>query len=270
MAFTATLVYPVHSGLGEGQSTTESKPSASNGESPSHDVADKDPRDSLDRFLRLIEEETTFDFFETPLEEVASEIAQRHDINVMLNKPALEDLAIDASEPITIEIGRVSLETALDMLLREHNLDYGFQENVLIISTVEDVETRLQTHVYDVRDMLNAKQPWRSLDLLMEAIAGSVGTDSWEEVGGPGTIHAYQGNLIVSQTWRQHREIARLLKVLRQNIQAAGGPKMALPPKAATDATRWHERRWHERRWHGRRWHGRRRWKCRRRWFLPG
>jgi hypothetical protein len=73
---------------------------------------------------------------------------------------------------------------------------------------------------------------FRSLDILTEVIVGSIEPDSWDELGGPGTMHAYQGNLIVLQTWRQHREIRCLLKVLRKNIEAMGGPNMPLPPSA--------------------------------------
>jgi HAAS domain-containing protein len=49
---------------------------------------------------------------------------------------------------------------------------------------------------------------------LIRLITTTVGPDSWDEVGGPGTVAEYKGLVVVSQTWEIHEKIERLLNML--------------------------------------------------------
>ena len=53
-------------------------------------------------------------------------------------------------------------------------------------------------------------------DNLIQIITTTIEPDSWDEVGGPGTIAEYKGLLAVSQTGDIHHEIERLLNMLHQ------------------------------------------------------
>ena len=55
----------------------------------------------------------------------------------------------------------------------------------------------------------------RSNDLI-ELITSIVKPDSWDDVGGPGTIDAFNGLLVVSQTAEVHQSVERLLDMLRE------------------------------------------------------
>jgi len=49
---------------------------------------------------------------------------------------------------------------------------------------------------------------------LLRLITTTVRPDSWDEVGGPGTVAEYKGLVVVSQTWEVHEKIERLLNML--------------------------------------------------------
>ena len=46
--------------------------------------------------------------------------------------------------------------------------------------------------------------------------------DSWEKVGGPGSIREYEWALVISQTGDVHREIQSLLRDLREIVDDSG------------------------------------------------
>jgi HAAS domain-containing protein len=53
-------------------------------------------------------------------------------------------------------------------------------------------------------------------EILIRLISSTVDPDSWDEVGGPGTIAEYKGLLAISQTREIHEEVERLLNMLHQ------------------------------------------------------
>lgn len=55
-------------------------------------------------------------------------------------------------------------------------------------------------------------------DSLIELITSTIAPESWDEVGGPGAVSPYQGNLslVISQTQEIHEQIADLLEQLRR------------------------------------------------------
>lgn len=56
----------------------------------------------------------------------------------------------------------------------------------------------------------------KRIDGLIEIITSTVGPDSWDDVGGPGAIDAYNGLFVVSQTTGVHRQIEHVLDMLRE------------------------------------------------------
>ena len=61
---------------------------------------------------------------------------------------------------------------------------------------------------------------------LIEIVTTAVDVDTWQEMGGPGTIGQYNGLIVVSQSARTHAKIEKVLDMLRE---AAGLPKPTKP-----------------------------------------
>ena len=181
----------------------------------------------FEKMVVILNQPTRLDFFETPLEEVAREISQLHNVQVLIDRPSLEDVALDPSEPLSLEISDVRLGTALRLLLGQIELTLDVHDNVFIFTTA--VRQRFVTRVYNVVELLDREHLAESAEALVKVITTSVQPQSWEKLGGGGTIAIYQGNLVVSQFFQNHIQIDALLQAIRHNIQPTGGSSLPEP-----------------------------------------
>ncbi len=53
-------------------------------------------------------------------------------------------------------------------------------------------------------------------EILIRLITITVRPDSWDEVGGPGTVAEYKGLVTISQTREVHEQVERLLNMLHR------------------------------------------------------
>ncbi len=163
---------------------------------------------------------TEFQFADTPLNEVAAFLADVHKIPVIVDAPALEELGIDTNIPVNAELGGISLESCLRLALRPLELTYMVSNESLVITTPEQAESELDTRVYPV-DVNWIMEP----NELMTIIQKCVAPDSWEEVGGPGSLKVYNRGLVVLQTYEVHEEINDLLGQLHKHAELSRGPR---------------------------------------------
>jgi hypothetical protein len=183
------------------------------------------------------------EFLETPLPDAMGWLESQHHIQIEIDTRALEDVGLVSTDLlITKSLKDISLRSALNLMLRGHDLTYAIQDEVLLITTPEEAETRLTTRVYPVGDLLvpqcKSAQFSGGGDMLIDVITTTLAPATWGEVGGAGSIAgASFGNvpaLVISQTQDVHREIASLLKLLR--TAAAEGPKSASVQSTTEDA----------------------------------
>ncbi len=160
------------------------------------------------------------EFLETPLTAVQEYIETESGIRVQIDHYALRDAGIDRATPITLNLRNISLRNGLKFLLNEQRLTYLVDNGTLLITTQEDGQKNLETKCYPVRDLVTRKDAFgeesTDNDSLVELITGIVRGPSWDTVGGAGTVSAFAGTLIASQTAEIQEEVAQLLAVLRQ------------------------------------------------------
>lgn len=107
------------------------------------------------KILAALEEPTILEFIETPLTDVISYLKDLHQIPIVLDRRALDDGGIGTDTPITQESLRgLSLKSALRIMLRDLDLTYVIDDEVLQITTVEEADSRLVTKVYPVADLV--------------------------------------------------------------------------------------------------------------------
>lgn len=171
-------------------------------------------------FRKALTESTELDFVETPLIDVIEHIAHKHNLRVMLDRPALDEEGIAADTPVTVHLSGVSLQSALQLVLRELQLTYMIRDEVLMITTPARAELELIVRVYPVQDLVKTKDPNGKVDYdydsLAELILSTVEPTTWDDVGGPGSVRPYRGALVFSQTEPVHDQIALLLSGLRK------------------------------------------------------
>jgi hypothetical protein len=157
------------------------------------------------------------DFSDAPLEEVASFIQETYNISLELDTPALEEIGIGPDEPISISLHGISLRSALRLMLKQLQLTYIIQDEVLIITTPEEAESQLNVCVYDVRDLVDGPKDAAGVNALIDTVVQTVAHDTWAvHGGGEAAIRPVNGGLIVvSQTQAVHEEIGDLLETIR-------------------------------------------------------
>ena len=96
----------------------------------------------------------TLDVAETPLGKVVDELARQLDVNVMVDRKALNDLGIDPAAPVTCKLTGLPLRFALDELLRPLELTWIIRSGALVVTSPEEADTALTTKVYDVSTIL--------------------------------------------------------------------------------------------------------------------
>ena len=177
---------------------------------------EKEKLTAEERIEKVLAQPTSFDFEETPLQDVASFLSEMHGIPIMLDKKALSDEGLDPQTGVSFSVKQVKLRSALNLMLHRHDLTYAVHDEVLEITTTAAAQERLETKVYEVTELVG--NCGEKLESLVETITTCIAPENWTEVGGEGSIRplVLNGNsvLVISQTYAIHRELDALLDKL--------------------------------------------------------
>lgn len=179
---------------------------------------------------------------DTPLTDLVGMLEKQHGIEIQIDRKALEDAGVAPDTPVTISIQGVTLGSILSHVLRQQGLTWAVSRGVLVITTPEEAEqSYLETRVYPVASLVapTDRRPdaSKNADALQDLIVTTVAPDSWDEVGGPGSIVYRDGAFVVSQTEEVHQQLAGLLAALNQ-ARAEHAPRVIAPPAACAAAQR--------------------------------
>jgi hypothetical protein len=170
------------------------------------------------------------EFADSPLEEVASYLQDRFGLPIQIDTVALEQNGINAQEPVTTRLSNISVRSALRLILKPLQLTYIIENEVLMITTAQEADSRIRTCVYDVRDLID-DNPQIALKELTDVITSGIKADSWDN-NGSGRVRSYPPNLLViAQTQEVHERVRNLLGTMRQMRQAAREADKAPGPK---------------------------------------
>ncbi|WP_182866808.1 hypothetical protein [Stieleria mannarensis] len=161
------------------------------------------------RINAALDDQTTIQFIETPLAEAMQTLSAQHDIPIVIDRRALEEIGLDADVGTTIGLTNVSLRSALRLMLRDLDLTYMIKDEVMQITTVEAAEDNLIVEMYVLPANLAAK----SNDVI-KVLTATVVPDTWETLGGNSTAMAIDHVLILSTTSDVHERSERFLAML--------------------------------------------------------
>lgn len=166
---------------------------------------------------RKLEQNVSVEFVDTPLEAAAEQLAKNAKVDIRLDRPALRDARIREREPVTLKLADRKLRTVLDAFALEVQLTWMLRDGVLWITTGEYAETDPPIAVYDVRDLCRNED---ESDALIEAITMQAQPETWDEVGGYGSIQAPKpGVLVVTQREQNHQLVLNLLETYRSALR---------------------------------------------------
>jgi uncharacterized protein (TIGR03067 family) len=174
------------------------------------------PIRTLNPIEKALDKKTSFKFNDAPLSDVVDYLKKAHKIQISISKRHLDDIGMDVDTPVTCDIKDISLRSALRLVLREFDLSYVVLDEVLLITSADDADTRMGSSVYQVRSLFpttgvgdyNFRQ-------LRPLLAATVHPDTWAQVGGEGS-HAIISRgtteaLSVRQTSEVREDIGELL-----------------------------------------------------------
>ncbi|WP_428308657.1 VWA domain-containing protein [Lacipirellula sp.] len=98
---------------------------------------------------------------EAPLNQILQVLGEDYDIPIIFDTAALDAVAASPETEVSIEIANVTLKSALELILKNagEDLTYIVDKEVLLITTQEEAEKRLQVRVYPVADLVMPIQP---------------------------------------------------------------------------------------------------------------
>jgi hypothetical protein len=101
--------------------------------------------------------ELTFD--EVPLEQVIEWLGEFTNLNINVRWQFLADAGVDRDTPISLRARNLRLSQVLWLIMNEAagpdlKLGYRASGNLLVLSTVDDLDKELVTKIYDVADLL--------------------------------------------------------------------------------------------------------------------
>jgi len=181
---------------------------------------------------------TSLEFNDEPLSNIVDYLKDYHRIEIMLDQAILEEVGFDPGKQMTVNLKGISLESALDLILRQEGLVWTICDEIFLITTPEERDNLpMTTELYPVGDLVERRdEEGGSHDdykTLVKLIVSHVARTSWAEAGGPGTITgATFGSakvLVVTHDYRVHRQIEGLLERIR-----AEGRQPASEGKPAT------------------------------------
>jgi hypothetical protein len=96
----------------------------------------KAPGEATARIIRELHEPTDMDFIETPLKDVVQAVTIRHNnIPIQLDVKAIEEAGGSADKRITFSLKGTSLQSALRLMLQEHELNFVVDHDVLLVTS---------------------------------------------------------------------------------------------------------------------------------------
>jgi len=175
------------------------------------DAARRQIEEALDKQVSVDVEERTLLEAIRYLHEIAG-------VNVVVDSAGLEEVGISTDVKVSLALSGVTLRSALKLLLSELGLAAMIDNEVLVVTSRERAEGRQTFIAYRVSDLVQQSDGETGrFDELVTLITTVVQPDSWQEVGGNGSVAANlpTGTLVIRQTDQIHQEIEQLFDALR-------------------------------------------------------
>lgn len=176
----------------------------------------------------------TLDFQNAPIDQIVDYLREISGMNIFTDAKVREKNLV-----ISLKVNEISLRSIFSLMLKPHNCDILFKDGVLQIMTREDVADKtMRMEIYDCRDILYPISNFPGVDIDLGTLAGVVTTPpddvagseipieemvrahtggrSWEE-NQKAVCKMQNGLLVIKNTPEVHKQVRRLLDLLRAN-----------------------------------------------------
>ena len=180
---------------------------------------------------QALDEQAEVDAIDQPLIDVIRQLRDGTGQNFAIDLPALEEEGVTTSTAVSLQLRGVTLRSALKILLSEFNLTWIVENEVIKITSVTRAMGTLDVRAYRVGGLLMPDEDKeQQLERLIELVQSTIEPDSWDELGGPGTIRSFPGGDSIFV--RQHQSIHHRIELLLFSM----GRLMGQSPSATTQS----------------------------------
>ncbi|MDO4570375.1 MAG: hypothetical protein Q4D38_08330 [Planctomycetia bacterium] len=106
------------------------------------------------QIMEALKEATQINEQDQPLSEVIERLKQRHNIEIQLDRAALDEEGLDPELEISMNVRGISLGAALRLMLTSQDMMYVIEDEVLKITTQTKASESQSTRVYPVADLV--------------------------------------------------------------------------------------------------------------------
>jgi hypothetical protein len=168
---------------------------------------------------QALKKEISIDIADSTLQETLTQLQETSGVNITIDMRAVEAEGISTDAKVSIHLTSVTLRSALKILLSPLELGTVIEDEVLKVTSKRAVNGKQFIVAYQVKDLIQGSEKGKTdFDALSQLIMTVVEPDTWQEVGGVGSIAAspQTGSLVVRQTQGVHEEIQQLFSALRK------------------------------------------------------
>ena len=131
--------------------------------------------ESENKIITSLKELVELEFVDTELTQVIQYLTERYQIPIIPDTARLTEFGVSMDQPVSLVLSGVSLESALNLILEQHDLDYIVSNEVMRLTTREFAEQDMETRVYELRRLPASFKP----EDVARVIVRTVRPDSW-------------------------------------------------------------------------------------------
>jgi len=170
----------------------------------------------------------------TTLTDLLNLLSQLSTVPMTLDAESLAQAGVDPAAKVSLKLSNATIGEILDAGLRPYDLKYVMVGKQLIVMDARRLKETVETVRFKVADLVaSSKQHESDLAKLVERF---VVPTAWQTSGGPGSIEAAEGELVVKQTPSVSQQVGGFLDKLRLARQL---PVARRERRPASLATRW-------------------------------
>jgi beta-lactamase regulating signal transducer with metallopeptidase domain len=162
------------------------------------------------------------------LTDVLDQISKEAGITIFVDWQRIEAANVSRDSAVTVHLREpLPADQVLELVLRSaggEQLGFTVDRGIVVIDTLDGIRRTIITRAYDVGDLRKVEED------VATAVRESVRPDTWRQPPNPwgagatgGTIRMFGDQLIVSADEPTHREVEKLLGLLRAGADTAGG-----------------------------------------------
>lgn len=170
------------------------------------------PTAATTKLIQALDGPTTVDWNKTPLESALASLEKKHEIEIWLDKQAMQDAGIPTNSAIQLKLKEAPLSSCLRLMLEPLSMTYVIDHEVVLITSAAAAKARMVTRIYPIGDLFPRSDDNKNLVDLFKCGLGLPAN----VVGIPSlAISGKMKTLTVRESPLMQEKVAELLQAIR-------------------------------------------------------